>query len=238
MQVRVASYNIYHGQGTDGRFDLPGLAKVIGNTGADIVGLQEVDKCTTRSSGVDQAAEIARHLGFHHVFGMHFPYKNGEYGIAILTRYPILRSECYALPTATGCEPRTLLSATIDLGCVEADIFNTHLEVRNRNIREKQCAQVAEIVQRSKRPAILMGDMNAQPREWDVEGRLSRFMWDTDAEGHSPTYPSGKPEKRIDYILCTNQWKAQANRAVECIDSVRSDHVLVLAKLQLQAMPA
>ena len=52
--LRVLTYNIHHGEGTDGVFDLERLAKVINDLAPDIVALQEVDKGTDRASGVMQ----------------------------------------------------------------------------------------------------------------------------------------------------------------------------------------
>jgi endonuclease/exonuclease/phosphatase family metal-dependent hydrolase len=218
----------------DGRFDLASLAEVIKSAGVDIVGLQEVDYCTTRSHGVDQSKEIANHLSFQQVFGMHFPYKGGEYGVAVLSRYPIIHSEQFALPTISTCEPRTLLQAVVDIDGVVVDIFNTHLEVRNKEIREEQCDAAAAIIEQSKRPIVLMGDMNAIPGNWDLNGRLSRFLWDTDANANSCTYPSGNPRKRIDYILCSTHWSAKGpQHVVEVVDTPSSDHVMICAPLLL-----
>jgi endonuclease/exonuclease/phosphatase family metal-dependent hydrolase len=69
VQVRVLSYNIHHGAGTDGELDLPRIANVIRRLKPDLVALQEVDKKTQRSRGVDQAAELGRLTGMHAVFG-------------------------------------------------------------------------------------------------------------------------------------------------------------------------
>ena len=56
--LRVLSYNIHHGEGTDGKLDLKRIAKLIRDSKADLVALQEVDKKVSRSQGVDQAADI------------------------------------------------------------------------------------------------------------------------------------------------------------------------------------
>ena len=61
--VTVMSFNIHHGQGTDGVVDLKRTARVIRASGADIAGLQEVDRnFAERSNWTDQAAELARLL--------------------------------------------------------------------------------------------------------------------------------------------------------------------------------
>ena len=57
MRLRVATFNIHHGVGADGRLDLTRTADVISATGASVVGLQEVDRTLSARSGwVDQAA--------------------------------------------------------------------------------------------------------------------------------------------------------------------------------------
>ena len=58
MMLRVLTYNIHHGEGTDGRFDLPRLAGVMKSVQPDLVALQEVDEGTTRSGAVRQLAVL------------------------------------------------------------------------------------------------------------------------------------------------------------------------------------
>ena len=54
-RLRVLTYNIHHGQGTDGKFDYARLAEIIVKLRPDLVALQEVDRGTRRASGLDQA---------------------------------------------------------------------------------------------------------------------------------------------------------------------------------------
>ena len=67
--LRVASYNIRHGVGSDGRLDLPRTAAAIAALGADVIGLQEVDDTfAERSAYEDQAARLAQMLGLQVCF--------------------------------------------------------------------------------------------------------------------------------------------------------------------------
>ena len=61
--VRVLTYNIHHGEGLDGRIDLPRQAAIMTSAAPDLVALQEVDRGTARAGGVDQLAELARLTG-------------------------------------------------------------------------------------------------------------------------------------------------------------------------------
>src|SRR5688572_3660564 len=83
-RLRVLTYNIHHGEGTDARFDLERLARIIREARPDLVALQEVDRRTRRASGVDQAAELGRLTGMNVVFGKAMDHDGGEYGQAIL----------------------------------------------------------------------------------------------------------------------------------------------------------
>lgn len=67
--LRVLSYNLHHGEGTDGRVDLERIARVIRDSRADLVALQEIDLNTTRTGRVNQAAEYVRLTGLHGKFG-------------------------------------------------------------------------------------------------------------------------------------------------------------------------
>ena len=107
QELRVLAYNIHHGEGTDGKFDLDRIAKLITAQEPDLVALQEIDVKTARASGVDQAAELARLTGMHYRFGRFMKYDGGEYGQMVLSKHPILSHENLKLPE--GPEPRTAL---------------------------------------------------------------------------------------------------------------------------------
>jgi len=65
--LRILSYNIHHGRGTDGVVDLERIATVIRGCDADVALLQEVDDQTVRTGHVDQPAELAHIGGFGRV---------------------------------------------------------------------------------------------------------------------------------------------------------------------------
>lgn len=66
----VMTFNIHHAQGTDDALDLQRIADVVKESGADVIGLQEVDNhYSGRSNWADQPAELAAMLGYHVVFG-------------------------------------------------------------------------------------------------------------------------------------------------------------------------
>jgi endonuclease/exonuclease/phosphatase family metal-dependent hydrolase len=193
-EVRVLSYNIHHGEGMDGRIDLARIAAVIQSVKPDLVAVQEVDRTTKRSGGVDQAAELARLTGLHMVFGRTIDYDGGLYGNAVLSRAPVERWENHPLP---GVEPRGLIE--VDAG--RFTFFATHLDAtRDDAKRLEAAAGINRIVAAGARPALLAGDLNAVPGSAPLKALAA--AWSIAGNDHDlPTIPAGRPVRQLDYVL-------------------------------------
>ncbi len=97
MKLTVMNYNIHHGQGTDRVVSLERISEAIESAGADLIGLNEVDRHFSRRSGFrDQIAILAESLGMHYVFSpaiSFMPRRSGapmcQYGNALLSRFPL-----------------------------------------------------------------------------------------------------------------------------------------------------
>ncbi|HEY0895575.1 MAG TPA: endonuclease/exonuclease/phosphatase family protein [Sphingobacteriaceae bacterium] len=87
--LSVMSYNIHHGADKNEVNTLDLMGKYIKDSGADLIGLQEVDSMCSRSGKVDQMKRLAEITGMHYAFVRHFAYDGGAYGLGILSRYPI-----------------------------------------------------------------------------------------------------------------------------------------------------
>lgn len=238
--LRVLSYNIHHGQGTDKKFDLPRIAKVISDAKPDLVALQEVDSKSKRAMGVDQAAELGRLTGLHASFGKAMDFDGGGYGVAVLSRAPITQAKTHALPITPMHEPRCALAARIKpQGLPELLFIATHLDhLRDPTDRIAQAKKLNELFaaeQDPRTPAILVGDLNATPESEPIKILLQKWT-DTAPASLGGTYPSDKPKIKIDYVLLrpAAQWKVMK---VEVIDEkIASDHRPMLVELQWQGM--
>ncbi len=115
--LRVLTYNIHHGEGTDGNIDLPRQAEIVKSIQPDLVALQEVDQRTERTSGVNQLEELARLTGMHAQFGKAMDYSGGSYGVAVLSRWPFVSTRNDPLPAFPDREPRTALTVLVQSGC-------------------------------------------------------------------------------------------------------------------------
>ncbi|MFO7906871.1 MAG: endonuclease/exonuclease/phosphatase family protein, partial [Pirellulaceae bacterium] len=105
---------------------------VINAVNPDVVALQEVDAGTQRTDRVDQPAVLARLSNMHVVFGGNIRYQGGDYGNAVLSRFPILRHENHPLPRFDDAEQRGVLEVHIKLpdGAGPLVFLATHLDHR------------------------------------------------------------------------------------------------------------
>lgn len=238
--LTVLSFNIHHAEGTDGELDLDRTARVIARSGADIAGLQEVDRhYSERSDWEDQARRLADRLGFHVVFGAnidHPPPGPGEprvqYGTAILSRYPVVDSSNTHLRSSPGQEQRGLLHAEVNAGGDRVHVFDTHLAASSQPDRKAQARQVADIVGDTRR-AVLVGDLNAEPGAPELAplDRALTDVWRVAGDGGGPTLPSEAPEKRIDYVYAGDGVTPVSARVLD-EQPEASDHLPVAARLE------
>jgi endonuclease/exonuclease/phosphatase family metal-dependent hydrolase len=233
--LRVASYNIHHGAGTDGALDLERIARVIGAMRADVVGLQEVDRhWSERSDFVDQAAWLSRRLGMRVVYGANLdldPLQPGQprrqYGTAILSRYPILSWRNTYLPRFGDHEQRGLLEAVVTVRGTRVRVADTHLQHNDNLEREAQAARIVELLGPDPRRTVLLGDLNAVPGTPEIETLTGVFVdsWAAVGDGAGFTYPAELPDRRIDYVLASPDVRPVAAR-VPATDA--SDHLPVV----------
>ena len=107
QSLKIMTYNIHRGQDADNNDRLMEMAAFIKESGADIVGLQEVDSVCYRSGQVDQAKILAEYSGMHYAFVRHFAFQGGAYGQALLSKYPITEVRNNRLPVATDIPEQT-----------------------------------------------------------------------------------------------------------------------------------
>nr|AYM52682.1 endonuclease/exonuclease/phosphatase family protein [Aggregicoccus edonensis] len=234
--VRVMTFNIQSAlRGLDG------VAEAIRSASPDVVALQEVDVGSTRAHGLNQVAELAARTGLrYHAHFRTTELHGGAYGVALLSRFPIVSQEQHALPVPKGSEPRTLGHVVLDVGGREVSVYATHLSRRpfNGRARMSQSVAILQRMERDARPKLLMGDLNDDPGSRTVRllGRELTDAFASTGQGPSGTYPMPLflPTLRIDYVLVDRAFAPRASRVLRV---GASDHFPVVADLHLKALP-
>lgn len=230
---RIMTYNIHHGEGTDGIVDLDRIVTIIRESGADIVCLQEVDRNLPRTGKADFPAELARKLNMAVAFESNYDFDGGEYGNATLSRWPIVASVNHALPRPEGREPRGCLQTTLRVNGALLDVFNTHFGLV-ADERKQQAAAVLALLS-TDRPTIVAGDLNETARAAAVQS-LTLKLRDPLLDTPESSIRDGDGEgRRIDFILVSEDLVAvSANVVSTPVATVASDHLPVIAEIVLE----
>ena len=140
---KVATYNVEAWQDCLDNTDV--IGRDIAESGADIVGLQEIDMFARRSGEKNMAAEIAAVAGYpYYRFIRAIDHQGGQYGTAILSKHPIRTLELINL--ASTNEKRSMGRFVIDVLGQEINYFNTHLSYVEAELLD-HIDQVAKILE-------------------------------------------------------------------------------------------
>jgi endonuclease/exonuclease/phosphatase family metal-dependent hydrolase len=166
-RLRVATYNVHGCVGMDGQRSEGRIAEVIASMSADVVGLQELDLGRARSARADQAAMIAKELGWKYHFHPAMRSGDEQYGNAIVSRFPIALKRAAEMPGAAPWYCREQrgaiwMQAETDLGPVH--VINSHFGLGRSERRLQAKLLIGPDWLGSvppDEPAILLGDFNS-----------------------------------------------------------------------------
>ena len=213
--MRFFLYNIRYGTGRRERRawmdllrrtvnHLPRITDLLREHNPDVIGLVEVDTGSYRTRGINQAEAIADDLGsyFHRC---EVKYSKGglfdrlpvfnRQANAILTRGPIRRERFHYLHYG-------FKRLVIELELETITLFLVHLSLRFVT-RQRQLADLHDLVKASAKPCVVMGDFNALSGASEMKLFLAATGLTSVNTGHLPTYPSWRPERELDFICYT-----------------------------------
>ncbi len=219
--IRVMTYNIRGARGEQGRIELDRIAGEILHSGADIVALQEVDFHLPRSNFTNQPSYLAGRLLMNYTYHPNIHFIIGSYGLAILSRFPIVGTEYFRLP-GNSWESRGLLKATINTGEQMIEVYSTHLSLKKEE-RIEQMAFIRERIKSNHHPyLIVLGDFNAFPSHEHLNS-LRELLIDPVFENNLNlyTYHTLSHSYQIDYILYSPAFSLQE---AGTFSSSSSDH--------------
>jgi endonuclease/exonuclease/phosphatase family metal-dependent hydrolase len=271
LTLRLATVNLQHGLTSDGApATAERLAAAIAPLGADVVALQEVDHRQARSGRLDQTALLAEAAGLawcRFAAALDGDVRAGKvraastdrtaparaalpgYGVALLSRFPVLAWFAEPLPQArvwalrAADEPRVCLAGILrtpgGLLCVACTHLARPAPVASRQLRVVR-GRLAGLARRAAgsgsgasragvrsgprpAPAVLMGDLNRPP------ARAARCGMA--ALASSPTHPASRPVRQVDHILGSGG--VCATDAGRALDLGVSDHLALVVDVRL-----
>ena len=231
--LKIMTYNLRFGE----LATMKEIGQYIASEAPDIVALQECDWATSRKraphqNGVKFMNELAYWSGMFGLYGKSINYAGGYYGIGMLSRYPILRSERVLLPNDGKTEQRSMLIADIELPSGRVVTFVcTHLEVKTAKMRQEQVRFINKYLKGVRNQILLCGDMNAEPSSEEMMMLAKDWANLTDTQ---LTYSTMKPQAKIDYIWSKPSSKVVLLSTRVCKDVKLSDHFPVLSEIVIK----
>ena len=220
--MRILVYNIAYGTGAPKSYydhintahryvrtshtHLDEIMKFIGEADPDVLGLVEVDTGSYRTKFVNQVEKIAGYLNHHHQSSV--KYKHNFLAKAL----PIFRNQANAVLTKIKMPqgkfhyfPRGVKRLIIEVNIGGLRFFLVHLALK-KDVRKIQLAHLAKLA-KGRIPVIIAGDFNTFSGAHEIEefqDELGLINPNTDG---LPTFPSWKPKKQLDFILCSKYLK-------------------------------
>lgn len=226
-RIKVASYNIHKGVGTDRKRDPARILKVLNEVDADIVCLQEADlRFGTRASVLPRFL-IEGHTDYEPVPLDVQHDSMGWHGNAILARKGIA-VESHDIIHIPCLEPRGVVTATLDVGGTSVSVFGMHLDLSGLwRVRQARTIAALGDTARAKRPTVLMGDLN----EWRAAaGAFREFAKHFALLDPGPSFPSRRPLGRLDRIMhCDRLTLTDCGVHRSALSAIASDHLPVWA---------
>jgi len=234
--MKVMTFNIQHALDFKTHIINTDLfAEAIAEYEVDFCGLNEVRGEGPVEGYTDQTNAIADKLGYNRYFGEAIKVcGTSPYGNAVVSRYPFKSVETIRIPDPdinneinrdgepVHYESRCIIKSVIENNCKEICILVTHFGLAESE-RKNAVKTLCEIIDTTDLPIILMGDFNTEPDEELLTPLFERMK---NVDTYENTFPSDKPQIKIDYILyngleCGNS---------ETIKEIYADHLPIVAE--------
>jgi endonuclease/exonuclease/phosphatase family metal-dependent hydrolase len=227
--LRWMTYNIHHCLGLDNKVDIPGIARIINQLDPDCVFLQEVDQLTERSGQVDQTTQLMKLTGMYGHFARAIDFQGGQYGQAILSRFPVDPPRVVKLPNREDREQRVAVVSKVELpGYGSVQLIGTHLDHALQKLRVEQSEQFAALAASGR--SVLAGDFNDTFDSPVLQTIMSTWS-QPKLERAVPTIPSAGPKQQIDFILLRG-FGEKWIYSFRTLDTQASDHLPLLLEMR------
>ncbi len=238
--LRVATWNIHKGIGTDRTYRIDRTLDVLRSLDADVVCLQEVDEFVPRSDLHRQAELLARELGYEHfALGLNVAVRGGHYGNCTLSKRALHVARNVDLTIPFRKRRGGLVTRVDGKAGRHWVVANVHLGLLHLERKIQMRAILASLFEEAGpgEPVLVAGDSN----DWGnrLHARIAApagfqlARLDCHRGAGIKTFPSRRPLAALDKIL----FRPPAElHHVECLRDERtreaSDHLPLVAEFR------
>lgn len=247
-RLKVLEYNIHHGVGTDGKYDINRIASFIAKQNPDVVAIIEAEKYTGWGNE-DQPRRFRDLLQsktgrtWYYLFAQEYgAWSSNGKGNLLLSRYPFVMTDRHALSW-----DRSIATAAITVNGRNISILVTHLDHEYASRRYTQAQEVKNYASGIAQNRIITGDWNAWPDQTSVT-TMSGSYYDAWVEAkklgtasYYGSYSDGQTRKgRIDYVFYSKYASALKLLKMQLLDSrdsngvMPSDHRPIMATFEIR----
>jgi endonuclease/exonuclease/phosphatase family metal-dependent hydrolase len=218
--LKIGSFNIHGGKGTDGVRDLARIAELL--TGEDVVGLYEV-RAKWGELHPNQAATLGNLRDTGWLFApAEQQWWTDHFGNGLINRIPVKSVLRIPLINTRGKAFRNAILSTVSLQATDVHILSVHID--READRRRHLQAVIGLFLSLQEPCVLMGDLNSTADD----PLISELRQHPGV--HSPLHESlGKAPHRqtIDWIFT----RGLATVSAALVDNSSSDHPYLKAEL-------
>jgi endonuclease/exonuclease/phosphatase family metal-dependent hydrolase len=222
------TWNIHGALGRNPRFDLDRVIEFVKGHAPDIVALQEIDSRRAREAHVGNPFDVLQEaLGTHGIGAKTVVTADGEYGQALISRWPLESTQIHDLSYPER-EPRRAICSDVATPFGPLRVIATHLGLSLRE-RRSQAITLLKMLGRLDRPTVALGDFN----DWFWAGSVRRGLARA-LPGFSRhrTFPSRLPLFQLDRIYLSPASALISSRTDYQARAI-SDHLPVIADISV-----
>ena len=229
--LRISSFNIQNNYRKYNINKTKNIMNYLKDNKIDILGLQEVfylcDKDICKKID-DNYNYFGKYRFYSRLLLRHINEMN-----PIITNKKVIEKKIYHLPFFPSFLKRIVTKVVIEYNGKLISIYNTHLEVRNQKVKERQLKKIYNLISKDKNLIILMGDFNLKNNkeifnEFEDLLKTKRIYR---VEFNHKTLKISKYKREIDHIFLSNEFKLLDKKVIEDLDI--SDHYPIMVEVSL-----
>ncbi|WP_211660348.1 endonuclease/exonuclease/phosphatase family protein [Pedobacter nototheniae] len=233
VSIKAMTYNIFSAR----KLGIGAIADVIKKIDPDIVSLQEVERHTDINP-IDFPKVLAEMTGMkYYYFARALTLKKGDYGNAILSKYPLSHEQTFQLGVAEdGDNLRSFGYAEVKKDGKRFFFATTHLGYKFEDAtRLKQISEILDKVTKLDKPILLGADLNTRPGSSAMPALQKWFTTACQGGVCEWTVPTPKPTYTCDWLIYAPLEAFSVKEyAVPYWADKQSDHYPVVATFTLK----